>query len=76
MSLLLLALPGYMIIEKMSLLDALYMTTISITTVGYNEIHPLSDAGRIFTIFLLITSWGTFAFAITRITQFVISGED
>jgi voltage-gated potassium channel len=66
---------GYMIIEKMSLLDALYMTTISITTVGYNEIHPLSDAGRIFTIFLLITSWGTFAFAITRITQFVISGE-
>jgi voltage-gated potassium channel len=64
-----------MIIEKMSLLDALYMTTISITTVGYNEIHPLSDAGRIFTIFLLITSWGTFAFAITRITQFVISGE-
>jgi voltage-gated potassium channel len=66
---------GYMIIERMSLLDALYMTTISITTVGYNEIHPLSDAGRIFTIFLLITSWGTFAFAITRITQFVISGE-
>jgi voltage-gated potassium channel len=66
---------GYIIIEKMSLLDALYMTTISITTVGYNEIHPLSDAGRIFTIFLLITSWGTFAFAITRITQFVISGE-
>lgn len=66
---------GYMMIEKMSFLDALYMTTISITTVGYNEIHPLSDSGRIFTIFLLITSWGTFAFAITRITQFVISGE-
>jgi voltage-gated potassium channel len=66
---------GYMIIEKMNLLDAIYMTTISITTVGYGEVHPLSDAGKVFTVFLLITSWATFAFAISRITQFVISGE-
>jgi voltage-gated potassium channel len=66
---------GYMIIEKMNLLDALYMTTISITTVGYGETHPLSDGGRLFTIFLLITSWGTFAFAISRIAQFIVSGE-
>jgi voltage-gated potassium channel len=66
---------GYMVIEKMSLLDALYMTTISITTVGYGEISPLSDAGKIFTIILLVTSWATFAFVISRITQFVISGE-
>ena len=64
-----------MIIEKMSLLDALYMTTISITTVGFGEVHPLTDAGKIFTIFLLVTSWATFAFAISRITQFIISGE-
>lgn len=66
---------GYMVIEKSSLLDALFMTTISITTVGYGEVIPLSEAGKWFTIFLLITSWGTFAFAITRITQFVVSGE-
>jgi voltage-gated potassium channel len=66
---------GYMIIENMSLLDAMYMTTISITTVGFREVHPLSDAGKVFTMFLLITSWATFAFAISRITQFVISGE-
>jgi voltage-gated potassium channel len=66
---------GYMIIEKMNFLDALYMTTISITTVGYREVHPLSDAGKIFTVILLVTSWATFAFAISRITQFVISGE-
>ena len=66
---------GYMIIEKSTFLDAIFMTTISITTVGYGEVIPLSDAGRWFTIFLLITSWGTFAFVITRITQFVISGE-
>lgn len=66
---------GYMSIEKMNFLDALYMTTISITTVGYEETHPLSDMGRLFTIFLLVTSWITFAFAISRIAQFVISGE-
>jgi voltage-gated potassium channel len=66
---------GYMIIERASLLDALFMTTISITTVGYGEVIPLSEAGKLFTIILLIVSWGIFAFAITRITQFVINGE-
>jgi voltage-gated potassium channel len=66
---------GYMIIEHASLLDSLFMTTISITTVGYGEVIPLSTAGKWFTIILLITSWGTFAFAITRITQFVVNGE-
>jgi voltage-gated potassium channel len=64
-----------MVIEKASFLDALFMTTISITTVGYGEVIPLSHAGKVFTIIMLITSWGTFAFAITRITQFVVSGE-
>lgn len=66
---------GYMVIEDASFVDSLFMTTISITTVGYGEVVPLSDAGKWFTIFLLITSWGTFAFAITRITQFIINGE-
>ncbi len=66
---------GYMIIENAPFLDSLYMTTITITTVGYGEVIPLSEAGKVFTIFLLITSWGTFAFAISRITEFIISGE-
>lgn len=64
-----------MVIENASFVDSLFMTTISITTVGYGEVVPLSEPGKWFTIFLLITSWGTFAFAITRITQFVVSGE-
>ena len=51
------------------------MTTIAITTVGFTEVKPLSNAGRLFTIFLLITSWATFAWAIARITQFAITGE-
>jgi len=66
---------GYIIIEGYSFLEALYMTTISITTAGFNEVRPLSDEGRMFTVFLLLTSWATFAFVITRITQFVVTGE-
>jgi len=66
---------GYIIIEGYSFLEALYMTTISITTAGFNEVRPLSDEGRLFTVFLLLTSWATFAWVITRITQFVVTGE-
>ena len=51
------------------------MTTISITTAGFQEVRPLSDPGRLFTMFLLITSWISFAFVITRISEFVITGE-
>jgi voltage-gated potassium channel len=66
---------GFMVIEKYSFVEALYMTTISVTTAGFQEVRPLSEAGRLFTMFLLITSWISFAFVITRITEFVISGE-
>ena len=66
---------GYIWLEDYSILDSLYMTTIAITTVGFKEVQPLSDPGKIFTIFLLITSWAIFAWVIARITQFVISGE-
>jgi len=51
------------------------MTTITITTTGFEEVRPLSSAGKVFTTFLLIASWSSFAFALTRITQFVTSGE-
>lgn len=66
---------GFMLIENYSLMEAMYMTTISITTAGFQEVRPLSEPGRIFTIFLLITSWLSFAFVITRISEFVITGE-
>jgi voltage-gated potassium channel len=66
---------GYMMIESFELLEAFYMTTISVTTAGFTEVRKLSDAGRLFTSLLLITSWAAFAFAITRITQYIINGE-
>ena len=66
---------GYILIEDYNLLDAIYMTTITVTTAGFMEVKPLSVAGRAFTTILLITSWASFAFVLTRITQYVISGE-
>ncbi len=66
---------GYTTIERIPVLDALYMTVITVATVGYREIVSLSDAGKIFTIFLIITSFGIFAYAISSITQFIIEGE-
>jgi voltage-gated potassium channel len=66
---------GYMIIEGYSLLDAFYMTVITIGTVGFQEVHPLSGGGRLFTSFLIITSFGTFAFALTALSRYVMDGE-
>ncbi len=54
---------GYVTIEKYTPLEAIYMTIITISTVGYGEIHTLSDAGRIFTMFLLLFGVGSLAFA-------------
>jgi voltage-gated potassium channel len=51
------------------------MTIITIATVGFQEVRPLSDSGKIFTAFLIITSFGTFAYAITAITKYVVEGE-
>jgi len=66
---------GYMWIENLNFLDALYMTVITVATVGYKEVAELSDEGKIFTIFLIIISFGIFAYAISSITQFIIEGE-
>jgi voltage-gated potassium channel len=64
-----------MVIENYTLLEAIYMTTLGITTVGFHEVQPLSPSGQAFTVVLLVTSWVSLAFIVARITQFVISGE-
>lgn len=66
---------GYVFIEDYSWFDAFYMTIITVATVGYQEVHPLSVEGKLFTAFLIITSFGTFAYAVTSISQYVIDGE-
>ncbi len=67
---------GYMMIDsRFDFLDALYMTVNTIGTVGFREVYPLTPGGQIFTIFLIITGFGTFAFAISSLTSYILNGE-
>jgi len=65
---------GYSLIEGWSLWDAFYMTIITITTVGYFEVHPLSWAGQAFTVVLILTGVGAFFYAFTLFMALLASG--
>ena len=56
---------GFVLIEGWSLLDAFYMTIITISTVGYGEVFPLSSAGRLFASFLIVGGLGTAIYTFT-----------
>lgn len=67
---------GFLVIEPdWSLLDALYMTIITITTIGFGEVRPLSPAGRVFTIFLIIAGIGVVTAASAHLARFIVEGE-
>ncbi|MCG8581323.1 MAG: potassium channel protein [Bacteroidales bacterium] len=65
---------GYMIIEDYRFVDAVYMTVITMATVGFREVVPLTDAGKIFTVFLIIFSLGIFGYVITQVTRIIFEG--
>src|SRR3990170_1600138 len=64
-----------MIIEGWSLLDAFYMAAITITTVGYREVEPLSDAGQLFTVVLLFLGVGAAFYILTALVAAIIEGD-
>jgi voltage-gated potassium channel len=66
---------GYMLIEGWNLLDALYMTIITLASVGYKEVHELSLIGKMFTIVLIIGGVGTVAYALTAGAKIILEGE-
>ena len=66
---------GYMMIEGWNLLDALYMTVETLTTVGYNEVHEMTRMGRIFTILLICIGVAFFLYVAGAVVQFMIEGR-
>jgi voltage-gated potassium channel len=65
---------GYMLIEHSSLLDSLFMTVITVTTVGYGETIPLSTTGRYFTIFLIMVGAGLVLYLFSKTTEAMVEG--
>ncbi|MEM6686042.1 MAG: potassium channel protein [Bacteroidota bacterium] len=64
---------GFMIVSGSDLIDAIYMTVITVTTVGFKEVVALDDQGKLFTVFLIIISVFVFAYAISVITEYILS---
>ena len=66
---------GFMLIEHWDFLDSLYMTIITITTTGFEEVHPLTHVGRVFTIVLLVMGIGSIAYTGGRAAQLLIENQ-
>ncbi|MFC1889518.1 potassium channel family protein [Thermodesulfobacteriota bacterium] len=66
---------GYRTIEQWSLMDSLFMTIITLTTVGYGEVQPLSPAGRIFTVVLITLGVGFVAYTIGSLTHWMVETQ-
>jgi voltage-gated potassium channel len=66
---------GYCVIEGWSILDSAYMTAITLSTVGYSETNPVSDVGRLFTIFLIFIGVGYYLYLAGVIIQTIVEGE-
>ncbi len=66
---------GYRVIERAGWWDSFYMTVITLTTVGYREVFPLSRAGEAFTIGLLLTGLGLILLVATEVARVVLAGE-
>ncbi len=66
---------GFRVIEGWPFIDAFFMTVITLTTVGYGEVHPLSVSGRIFTVVLVFFGVGAVAFTVKEATRVMLEGE-
>src|SRR5512137_2483189 len=66
---------GYMFIEGWSLLDSLYMTVITLGTVGFKEVHDLSSYGKVFTICLIVFGVSVLGYIVGSLAQIMFEGQ-
>jgi voltage-gated potassium channel len=66
---------GYVLIEGWLPFDGLYMTVITLATVGYGETNPLTHAGRVFTVFLILGGVSIIAYAFSTLTSIIVEGQ-
>jgi voltage-gated potassium channel len=66
---------GYIVIESYNFLDAVYMTIITVASVGFGEVRPLSSAGKIFTMILIMINLGLFTYFISLLSRYFFDLE-
>ncbi|NUO02319.1 MAG: two pore domain potassium channel family protein [Saprospiraceae bacterium] len=66
---------GYMLLENYNWVEAVYMVIITISTVGFMEVEPLSAAGRLFTSFIILLNIGIFAYFLAVFSYYILEGE-
>ncbi|WP_109299936.1 TrkA family potassium uptake protein [Aquimarina sp. AU474] len=67
---------GFRYFSNYTWVDALYMTVITMSTVGFGEVQPLDDNAKLFTVFLISTSVAIFAYSVSVITEYIVSKND
>lgn len=66
---------GYSLIEGWPFLDSLYMTVITVATVGFKEVQPLSELGKYYTILVILVGVGVVGFTLSNLTAFMVGGQ-
>ena len=66
---------GFILIEGMTTVDAVYMTVITMSTVGFGEVQTLSESGKVFTSLFILYNLGTFTYFISLFSKFIFEGE-
>ncbi len=66
---------GFKFISNVSFVDALYMTVITVSTVGFSEIHPFNETEKLFTIFLILTSLGVLGYVISVVSEYIANNK-
>ena len=66
---------GYMVVEGWNFIDALYMAVITVSSVGYKEVHDISNMGRLFTIFFVMSGVGVTVYVAGVVVQFMVEGR-
>ena len=66
---------GFMLLSNETFIDALYMTVITMSTVGYGTLHELNEQEKLFTVFLIVTSIGVFGYTVTSVTEYLASSN-
>ena len=67
---------GFKVVENKSWIDAFYFIIVTMATVGYGDVHPVTAGGKIFTIFLIVLGVGTFLGVVANATEMMLSRRD